>query len=696
MSKQRIVIIGGGFAGVKCARTLRSQLRTGDADIILFNEENHLVFSPLLADAVGSSLNLQDVIVPLRQLLPKVMCRTEEVKSIDLESNCIEYEGHDGLPRQLNYDHIIIGCGNVPNLNVVPGMADHAHPLKTVGDAAMLRTHILEQLEKAEVCDDAERRRWYLSFIVVGGGYSGVETAGEINDLVRSSQRFYSNIKEEDLTVTLIHSRDQLLPEISPSLREFAREKMAEAGVTIRLNARVQMATGEGVGLVDTFVHGATIVCTIGSTTAPVVERLNTPKEKGRLLTDPDMRLRGAKNAWAIGDCALITNALDGQPSPPTGQFAERQGRQCAQNIVRLINGERTRPFSFKVLGQLCSIGGHSAVAEMFGLKLSGFLAWFTWRGVYLFKLPAWSRRIQVGFDWAWLLLFPRDLSYIRTELTDRVTHAHYEPGDYIFRQGDVSASFYVIEKGEVEICRTSPENPDGEIIATLGTGSFFGEQALIDNNRPRSASVRARTTLEVVVMGRNVFTSISKTLAPLRAALMATIARRMPNVWQERPRVRAALRDFKLADFIDPAPQPLLKPTETLFEVTKRFGEGDEQFFFVSSDGERLEGLVTLTDLLKAQAIGTTPETPLSSFMIRNPAVIKTTDTCLIAASAFREHGHKLLPVVNDNQTRSIAGVIRARKLIARIMQVVGPPSTLQPTASTNKAINEAAPAKM
>ena len=689
MSQQRIVIIGGGFAGAKCAGTLRSKLRGNDAEIILFNSENHLVFSPLLADAVGSTLNLQDVIVPLRQLLPNVMCRTEKVNSIDLAGDCLEYEGHDGLPRQLHYNHLVVACGNISNLNVVPGMADHAFPLKTVGDAAVLRTHVIQQLEKAEVCEDPERRRWYLSFIVVGGGYSGVETAGEINELVRSSRRFYTNIHEADITVTLVHSRDQLLPEISPQLREFARAEMARAGVTIKLNTRVQLATGEGVGVGDSFLHGGTIVCTIGSTIAPVVERLDTPKEKGRLLTNPDMRLHGSGNVWAVGDCALITNALDGQPSPPTGQFAERQGRQCAQNIMRVMNGEATRPFSFKMLGQLCSIGGHNAVAEMFGFRLSGFWAWFAWRGVYLFKLPAWSRRIQVGFDWAWLVLFPRDLSCIKTEVTDRVMHAHYEPGDYIFRQGEFAANFYVIEQGEVEICRTSPEHPDGEIIATLGPGSFFGEQALIDNNnRPRSASIRARTTVEVIVMGRNVFTSISKTLAPLRSALMATIARRMPNVWQERPRVRAALRDFNLADFIEPAPQPLLKPTETLFEVTRRFGESDENFFFVSADGDRLDGLVTLTDLLKAQAIGTNAGTPLSEFMIRNPAAIRTTDSCLVAAAAFREHGHELLPVVHDKEGRSIAGVIRARKLIARIMQVVGPPAASMTPAAANPAL--------
>ena len=584
MAKKRIVIVGGGFGGVQCARTLRSQLREHDAELILFNKENHLVFSPLLADAVGSSLNLLDVIVPLRQLLPNVMCRTEEVKNIKLAESMVEYEGYDGLPRQLTYDHIIIGCGNISNLNVVPGMADHAFPLKTVGDAAVLRMHVISQMEKAEVCDDPVRRRWFLSFIVVGGGYSGVETAGEINDLVRSSRRFYGNVREEDISVTLIHSRDQLLPEISPPLREFARGKMEKAGVTIKLNARVQLATGEGVGLKDEFVHGGTIVCTIGSTTAPVIERLDTPKEKGRILTEPDMRLRGQANAWAIGDCAAIINAVDGLPSPPTGQFAERQGRQCAANIVRTLQGEPTRPFSFKVLGQLCSIGGHSAVAEMFGFKLSGFWAWFTWRGVYLFKLPDWSRRIQVGFDWAWLLIFPRDLSFIKTDVTDRVTHAHYEPGDYIIRQGESPSNFYVIEQGEVEVCRPTPEHPDGEIIAVLNAGSFFGEQALIDN-RPRSASVRARTTVEVIVMGRNVFTSISKTLAPLRAALMAAIARRTPNTWQERPRVRAALLEFKLAEFIEPAPDPLLKPATSLLEVTRLFANNESPFFLVSAE---------------------------------------------------------------------------------------------------------------
>ncbi len=674
MARTRIVIIGGGFGGVKCAQTLRRELRRNDAEIILFNRENHLVFSPLLADAVGSSLSLQDVIVPLRQLLPDVICRTEEVLNLDLARNEIEVVSHDGSPARLGYDHVVIAAGAVSNLNVVPGMADHAFPLKTVGDAAVLRTHVLQQLERAEVCDDPEKRRWYLSFIVVGGGYSGVEAAGEINDLVRGSLRFFHHIRPEDVTVTLIHSRDQLLPEISEQLREFAREKMAAAGVTIRLNCRVTLATGEGVGTGDGFVRGGTIVCTIGSTAAPFIERMDAPKEKGRLLTEPDLRLRGRPNAWAVGDCALIVNALDQQLSPPTGQFAERQGRQCAQNLARVLRGAPTRPFSFRLLGQLCSIGGHRAVAELFGFRLSGFWAWFAWRGVYLFKMPSWGRRIQVGADWAWLLLFPRDLAYIRTDTTERVTHAHYEPGNFIVRQGEPPSAFYVIESGEVEVVRATQENPAGEIIAVLGPGSFFGEQALI-NNQPRTASVRARSVVEVVVMGRHVFSTISKSLTPLRAALTAAITRRSGTFWQERPRAVATLRALALTDFVEPAPQPFLAPTTPLRDVTRLFAETTNDLFFVAGPGDRLEGIVTLTDLLRVQGNGAAPETPVAQFMVAAPAAILATDTALLAASAFREHGYKSMPVLADAASRRIVGLVRARKLIARLLQATPAP---------------------
>jgi len=674
MGQKRIIIVGGGFGGVQCAKVLSRSLRPANAEVVLFNDENHLVFSPLLAEVVGSSVNALDVIVPLRQLLPRVFCRTEAVQAIDLARGEVEYEGNGGELARMPYDQLVLACGNVTNLNVVPGMADHAFPLKTVGDATALRSHIMEQMEKAEVCTDPERRRWHLTFVVVGGGFSGAEAAGEINDLVRSSARYFRTFCREDVAVILIHSREQILPEISPGLREFARKKMEHAGVKMFLNARVGLATPDGVGLQGgQFIRGGTVVCTVGSSTAPVMARLAAPKEKGRLVTDPDMRLRGLTNVWAIGDCGLIVNAHNGECSPTTGQFAERQGTQCARNLLRVLEGKSTKPFRFKLLGELCSLGGHSAVADLMGLHLSGLVAWFIWRGVYLFKLPTWARRLQVGFDWAWLLLFPRDLAHVRSRQTDRFSHAHYQAGDVIIRKGDPPANFFVIEKGEVEVVRSTPKDPEGEVVAVLGPGSFFGEKALL-SNEPRVADVRARTPVDVLVMGKNVFTQFSGALAPLRDALAQALNRRAIDVWQGEPQAHELLQRTPLKTLMEPVPQPLLKPSATVEEVGHAFIEHGNEFFYVSSDGQTLDGVVTITDLLRGRVTGATAEMPASEFMTKNPVALAADDTCALAYAALREYRLKSLPVVEGKESRKLAGCIRVRRLLAYVFKELGP----------------------
>jgi len=527
MSTNRIIIIGGGFAGVKCVKTLRKKLSRVDFEIVLFSKENHMVFHPLLAEVVGASINPKAVIASLRQMLPGMHCRTEEVLNIDLDNKAVEYETHEGAVRQMSYDYLVLACGSVVNLSLVQGMADHAFPLRTIGDAMALRHHIMQQLEKAEVCDDPELKKWYLSFIVVGGGFSGVEVAGEINDLVRDTLHFFPNISSNDLKVSIVHSRNQLLPEISPKLRDLTREKMEEAGINMVIPFRVSYVTNEGVGIGEKqMVYGATVVCTIGNAMSPVIERLDVSKEHGRLLTDSDMRIKGYANAWAVGDCALIINSYDNNPSPATGQFAETQGQQAAINMVRTINGEETKPYYFKPLGQLCSIGGHKAVADIFGFSISGVFAWLLWRGVYLIKMPTWSRRVKVGFDWLWQLVFSRDLAHPKSDLTERVSKAHYQPGDYIFHQGEPGNDFYIIEDGEVEVLVSKDNGGSEKLITVLGPGDFFGEMALVDNS-PRNASIRAKTLVEVVVMGRNVFTQISSSLGPFRDYLAETIKER-------------------------------------------------------------------------------------------------------------------------------------------------------------------------
>jgi len=671
LEKTRIIIVGGGFSGVECARVLCRSFPAGQAEIVLFNTENHLVFSPLLAEVAGSSINPMDVVVPLRQLLPRVLCRTEEVKTIDFALNQVAFESDDGTSGCMTYQHLVLACGNTTNLHVVPGMADHALALKTVGDAVALRSHVMEQMERAEVCADPDKKRWYLTFIVVGGGFSGAEAAGEINDLIRSSVCYFKNFRSEDVTVTLLHSRDQILPEISPKLREFAHRKMEQAGVKILLNARVSIATFEGVALEDgQFIRGGTILCTVGNSSSPLVQSLPVPQEKGRLLTEPDMRLRGSSNVWAMGDCALVINSRDGQPSPTTGQFAERQGKQCALNIVRALKNEPTKPFYFKQLGELCSIGGHSAVADLLGLQLSGFIAWFIWRGIYLFKLPTFARKLQVGFDWAWLLIFPRDLAHVRTRQTDRVSHAHYRPGDFIIREGEPSNSFYVIEQGEVEVTRAA-KDLNGEVITILGPGSLLGEKALL-NDEPRTSSARARTDVEVLVMGKNIFTQISGALAPLHAALAQTLNRRAVDHSKELPGAQELLQRTLVKELMDPVPQPLLKPDNTMKDVAQAFANDGNEFLYVSADGQTLDGVLTITDLIRARSTGATLSSTAKEFMSKNPVVLSADEPCAAAAATMRNYRLKNLPIVEHPESRKLAGCIRARHLLGFVFKKI------------------------
>src|SRR5260221_1678734 len=348
-------------------------------------------------------------------------------------------------------------------------MTEHAFAFKVMRDAILLRQHIVRQMESAEATTDPDLRRWHLRFIIVGAGFSGVEVAGEINELVRSSTRFYRNFRKEDVVVSLVHSQAQMLPEVAPRLREFARKRMEKAGITMLLNTRAVAATHEGVELNDgRMLTGATVVCTIGTVTSPIVQALDVPKERGRIRTTPEMRIEGQTNAWAIGDCAYIINAFDNKPAAPTGQFAERQGRQAALNVVRILQAKPTQPFRFKALGQLCSIGGYEAVAEMLGVHVSGFLAWLMWPCGLPFQLPTWSRRIYVSLDWSWDALFPRDLSFLNTDTAQQVTHAYYRPGDFIHRQGEVARTFSIIEEGQVEVLLKDPQTSKTKVAAPL------------------------------------------------------------------------------------------------------------------------------------------------------------------------------------------------------------------------------------
>jgi NADH dehydrogenase len=660
----RVIVLGGGFGGVKCAQILRRRLGR-DIEVVLFNQENHMVFHPLLAEVAGGSI--EAVAAPLRQLLPLVRCRTETIEEVDPPRRIVRYRSFDERTRELAYDHLVLALGSVVNLGLVPGMADHSFPLKTVGDAVQLRAHVMQRLEQAEVCDDPELRRWLLSFVVVGGGFSGVEVAGEINDLARGSRKFFAQIAAADIQVTIIHSRDQILPEIGDSLREFARRKMEAAGIRVLLGARVAAATADGVVLKEGDpVRGGTVVCTIGNAASPVIERMDAAKERGRLETRPDMRLVGEDRVWAIGDCARIVNAHDQQPAPPTGQFAEREGRQVAENITRVLAGEATKPFSFKPLGQLCSIGHRSAVAELFGMRLSGCVAWFLWRSIYLLKLPSWSRRIKVGFDWAWELVFSRDLTHLRSDPTERVSRAYYQPGDVIFRQGDLGSSFFAIESGEVDVLREDAGVKRS--IALLGPGDFFGEMALV-LEAPRNATVRARTAVEVVILGQHVFRQISGSLSLWRDLIRDAMTERSRTDWTDLPEARAILQSIPVRQLMTPIDAVRRSAQDRLEDALRTFSE-QRDYCCVVDDQERLLGVLTPFEVFRALEAGARGDTPLGELALPHPVSIGEEDDAFVAASTMRTHGARVLPVTAGPPGRTLRGMICASDLLSRVLR--------------------------
>ncbi len=678
MKPIRVVVIGGGFAAVQFAKTLRSKVRGSECEILLFNRENHMVFHPLLADVAGASINVDAAAAPLRQMLPGVECRTERVQRIDLRSSEIEFDDVTGALTRLHYDHVLIACGAESNLGIIPGMSEHAFAFKVMSDAIYLRQQIVRQMESAEATTDPDLRRWHLSFIIVGAGFSGVEVAGEINELVRSSTRFYRNFRKEDVVVSLVHSQDQILPEVAPQLREFARRKMEKAGITMRLNTRAVAATHEGVELNDgRMLKGATIVCTIGTAISPIVQSLDVPKERGRIRTTPEMRIEGQTNAWAVGDCAYIINAFDNKPAAPTGQFAEREGRQAALNLIRIVNGEATKPFHFKALGQLCSVGGYQAVAEMLGVHVSGFLAWLMWRGVYLFKLPSWSRRIKVALDWSWDVLFPRDLSFLNTDTTQQLTCAYYRPGDFIHRQGEPARVFSVIEEGQVEVLQQDPGTSDTKVVAVLGKGDFFGEGALL-GNRPHETSIRARSAVRLRQIGSALFAQIAGSFTPLRELLVKAVTRGS-DFWRRLPVSRPLLEGESIASYLDPLPAQLLTKETTFADAINALNESAAGNLLVLDENQRLWGTLDRGDLYhiiariavtSAETQGDISRLKLSDLLIPNSIFIALEDSALVASATMLDHGISWLPVVKSKDDPRPVGLLRGEKISKRVLE--------------------------
>ena len=396
-----VLVVGGGFAGAYVARLL------GDRGATIVNPENFMLYTPLLPEAASGTLEPRHAVVPLRVMCPKAELILGEVTAVDVGARTATVETDEDT-QVVRWDELVVTVGAVTRTVPVPGLVEHGLGFKSLADAIYLRNKVLHELESADAeQDDAERAR-RLSFVFVGAGYAGVEALAELADLVDDASRYYPGLKDVPRRWVLVDAAPQILPEIPSRLGGYASRELAKRGVEIHVGTTLSSVSENDVVLGDgTTIPTRTVVWTAGVTPNPMVHHLGFAlDERGRIEVDELMRVNGHEHVWSLGDCARVPNAQSGLPDPPTCQHALRQARRLAKNL----SGDM-KPYGYRMLGQVATLGRYKGIAEVFGLPISGFLGWFVTRTYHLYQLPLLSRKLRVVADWTTSLMFRRDIA---------------------------------------------------------------------------------------------------------------------------------------------------------------------------------------------------------------------------------------------------------------------------------------------
>ena len=421
----RIVILGGGFAGVAVAQRLEKKLRPDEAQIAVVSRENFTLFTPMLPEVSSGGIETRHVVTPVRAQLRRSTFVLGEITRIDLDAREIEARHPiTGDATTLGYDQLVLGLGSVNATFGIPGVTEHTLPLKTIEDAETLRNRIIAALEQAVVTAPGAERDRLLSFVVVGGGYTGCEAAGELVDLFRSIVPFYRPLVLADVRMILIEAGKALLPDLPPRMGAYTTRNLERRRVELVLGDGVKQIDVDGLTLASgKMIPCATAIWSAGVRPSPILKDLPgvVHARNGGIVVRRDMSVIGRPGVWAIGDCAWIPNSDDADQSdraawyPATAQHAIREGPALGDNIVATLRGRPTTPFVYTSLGTMASLGGRRGVAAFpGGFVLTGFLAWFLWRTYYLARLPGLDRRLRVTVDWTLGLIFPRDIAEMR------------------------------------------------------------------------------------------------------------------------------------------------------------------------------------------------------------------------------------------------------------------------------------------
>jgi len=408
----RIVILGAGFAGAYCAQALERKLDRASSSILLLDRNNYFVFHPLLVEAGAGSLEPRHAVVSIRAFLRSTTFLMADVISVEpVNRRVVCRVAGEPTTQEIGYDHLVLALGSITRLPEVPGLARYGLEMKTLADAVQLRDRAIQMLERADACDDAARRRALLQFVVVGGNFTGVEVAGELQVLMSQARRHYPRVRREEIGVTLVELSGRILSNLDVDLAEYAEQQLSRRGIAVKLNTTLTGIEEDKVSFSGGAVLPAhTVIWCAGIQPHPLIAQTGLPTTpQGYLICEPELRVRGQENVWAAGDCASIPDP-DGKPYPPTAQHAVREGAHLAANLARALSGEPLLPFRYASRGSLVPLGCRTAVAKVFGVKLAGFPAYFLWRTYYWLKMPGWSRKFRVALDWTADLIFARDI----------------------------------------------------------------------------------------------------------------------------------------------------------------------------------------------------------------------------------------------------------------------------------------------
>ncbi len=396
-----VLVLGGGFAGAYVARELGARGAT------VVSRENFMLYTPLLPEAASGTLEPRHCVVPLRPMCPHAELILGRATAIDLDAQTAEVETDEGT-QSIAWQELVLALGAVPRTLPVPGLSEHALSFKSLADAINLRNHVLHQLEAADAALEEEERARRLTFVFVGAGYAGVEALAELSDLAEDALRFYPRLRSTPRRWVLVDAAPRILPEIPPPLGDYAAAELRKRGVEIHVDTTLGSVSADEAVLGDgTRIPTNTLVWTAGVAPNPLLREWSLPlDEKGRVEADELLRVRGHEHVWTLGDCARVPNTRSDSPDPPTCQHALRQARRLSRNLAG-----PPKPYGYRMLGQVATLGRHKGIAEVLGLRLHGFAGWWVTRSYHLYQLPLAQRKLRVVVDWTVSLFFRRDIA---------------------------------------------------------------------------------------------------------------------------------------------------------------------------------------------------------------------------------------------------------------------------------------------